>query len=231
MPTTTFRSRLWYDTAKWSTKILASTCFGLRTEGGSRVPATGPALVIANHQSFLDPAIIANASRRRLRFFARKTLFDNPVFGRMIASLGAVPVDQEGIAKEGLKILLNLLEQGEAVVVFPEGERSPDGHMQALKPGILLVVKRLAPPIVPVGIAGAFDFYPRDATFPRFAPIFIPRERLEGVAVSVGKPIDSRIYQGMSREETLSALFDEIARMKTRAEKLRLGGSRGKNCS
>jgi 1-acyl-sn-glycerol-3-phosphate acyltransferase len=227
----TLRSRLWYDVATWSTKFVASTCFGLRTEGKWNVPLTGPALVVANHQSFLDPALVADATRRRLRFLARKTLFDNPVFGRLIASLGAVPVDQEGIAKEGLKTLLKLLEQGEAVVVFPEGERSADGNMIPLKPGILLVLKRLALPVVPVGIAGAFECYPRGATFPRFAPIFVPAERLEGIAVSVGKPIDSRTYQGMTREDTLSALFGEIARMKARAEQLRLGGSRAGNCS
>src|SRR3954467_10758500 len=99
----------------------AELTFGcsIRTEGGRHVPRKGPALLIANHQSYLDPVLVGMASPRHLCFLARKTLFRHRVFAWLIRSLHAVPVDQEGVAKEGLKAILRQLEAGQAVLVFP----------------------------------------------------------------------------------------------------------------
>src|SRR5947209_4593098 len=127
-----------------------------RFQGGHHVPPTGPVLMLANHQSFLDPVAIGLAtSNRRVWFMARKTLFANPLFGAYLRSVRVVPVDQEGIAKEGLQIVLELLGRGAAVVIFPEGERSESGKMVPLKPGITLLLRRSEVPVLPVGIAGA----------------------------------------------------------------------------
>src|SRR6185436_3601001 len=98
----------------------------------------------------------------------------NPLFAALIRSLNAVPIDQEGIGKDGIRTILEQLQLGRAVVVFPEGERTPDGRMLPLKPGIHLLIKRTQAPIVPVGIAGAFDAWPRGRRFPMPAPLFWP---------------------------------------------------------
>src|SRR5258707_10764070 len=110
---------LWYDfcyTVAW-TSLTALNSY--RFEGGRHVPPTGPGLLVANHESFLDPALVGLSVHRRVCYLARKTLFRNPLFAWLIHSLNAVPVNQEGVAKEGLKTVLHLLEQGQAVVVFP----------------------------------------------------------------------------------------------------------------
>src|SRR5262249_15841319 len=70
--------------------------FGLRVEGGRRIPAAGAALLIANHQSFLDPILLGLCTHRPLRYLARKTLFKNALFAWLIRSLSGVPIDQEG---------------------------------------------------------------------------------------------------------------------------------------
>src|SRR6185436_17732030 len=100
-------------------------------------------------------------------------------------ALNAVPVDQEGVAKEGLKTVIHLLKEGKAVVVFPEGERTLTGEMLELKPGIQLILKKTMAPIVPVGIVGSYDALPRGRGYPHLAPLFMPACRA-AIAVSVG---------------------------------------------
>jgi 1-acyl-sn-glycerol-3-phosphate acyltransferase len=213
-------SNCWYDfcsTICWTTLTVG---FSLRTEGTHHVPRRGPVLIIANHESFLDPPAVGVACGRRLSYLARKSLFTESLVGKLVASLRSVPVDQEGVPTEGLRTVLELLEKGEGVLIFPEGERTWTGEMQPLKPGIVLLVRRALPTVVPVGIAGAFDALPRNVTFPRFSPIFMPPTGGD-MAVSIGKPIDGKRLAALSREEILSTLYDEIQKMRERAQRMR----------
>ena len=194
--------------------------FSLRIQGQRNMPQTGPALVVANHQSFLDPPAIGVAARRPLVYLARKTLFRNPYFAALIRSLNAVPIDQQGVGKEGLKTILTQLQLGKAVVVFPEGERTPTGNMRPLKSGIHLLIKRTQAPIVPVGIAGAYDAWPSWRPYPIPAPLFLPAGP-GTIAIAIGKPFDSRRYAELPRDQAMKELFDKIAVEQQRAEKLR----------
>jgi 1-acyl-sn-glycerol-3-phosphate acyltransferase len=180
----------------------------------------GPALIVANHQSFLDPLIIGLCARRPLVYLARKTLFKNRVFAALIRSLNAVPIDQEGVGKEGIRVILEQLSQGKAVVVFPEGERTPHGAMQPLKAGIHLLIKRTRAPIIPVGIAGAYEAWPRSRAYPMPAPVFLP-PREGTISVALGKPLDAHYYAELPRPQALRELLDKIHDEQQRAEKLR----------
>jgi 1-acyl-sn-glycerol-3-phosphate acyltransferase len=213
-------SWLLYEIGYWFFKAVLTWGFNYRYEGGRNVPNTGPALLLANHQSFLDPPIAGCPFRRHICFLARKTLFRNRFFGWLIRRCNAVPVDQEGVAKEGLKSILDQLKAGQAVLVFPEGERTYTGAIQPLKPGILLLIKRISAPIVPIGIAGAFDALPRTRKWPRFSPLFLPTTGAD-VAVSIGKPIPAERYRDMSRDQVLTDLREELMRAQERAERLR----------
>src|SRR5262245_24390544 len=189
-------SYLWYEGAFWLSGATLTFASSIRTEGFKHVPHVGPALLVANHQSFLDPVLIGLAARRHLCFLARKTLFRNQAFTWLIRSLGAVPINQEGFARAGLETILEQLDAGRAILVFPEGERTADGRIQPLRPGIHLLIKRVAMPIVPIGIAGAYHAWPRHQLLPMPAPLFLPP--WEGtLAVSIGPPIDSRKLSGM----------------------------------
>ena len=214
-------SYLWYESWYWTFMVGFTYGFSLRTEGHDNVPKRGSALLIANHQSFLDPLAVGLAARRHLTYLARKTLFTgNELFGRFLKSVNCVPVDQEGVATEGLKITIEQLKAGKAVLVFPEGERTLTGNMLPLKPGIHLILKRAMAPIIPVGIAGAYDAYPRLAPYPQFSPIFMPANKA-CIAVSVGKPLDPEVYAKMPREQALKELLDKIKEMEQKAERLR----------
>jgi cytidylate kinase len=212
--------RLWHETCYVAYFATMTLGFSLRIQGQHNMPKHGPALLIANHQSFLDPILCGLAARRPMVYLARKTLFKNRYAAAIIRSLNAVPIDQEGVGKEGIRTILDQLKLGKAVVVYPEGERTPHGKMQALKPGIHLLIKRAQAPIVPVGIAGAFDAMPRWAWLPTPAPLFWPAAK-GTLSISLGQPLEARLYAEMPRERALQELFEKINAEQQRAEQLR----------
>lgn len=172
-------SRLWYFYMRYFCRIVALSLYRIRVVGHEHVPTTGGALVVANHQCFLDPVFVGLCVERRMNFLARDTLFTFSPLGRLIASLDAIPIDREGTGLAGLKETLRRLKRGELVLIFPEGTRSPDGSLQPLKPGFTTVARRSGVPIVPVAIDGGFEAWPRDRAWPWFAPI----------QVEIGRPI------------------------------------------
>lgn len=213
-------SYLTYDLCSWLVKMSLGMGWSLRATGRENIPKTGPVLLLANHQSYLDPPVIGSSINRHVAYLARKQLFANPAFGFLIRVLNAVPVDQEGIAKEGLKGILAKLEQGWPVLVFPEGSRTYDGHMQPLKPGVLLLVKRVKCPIVPIGIAGAYHAFPRFQRWPTPSPLFLPATD-RCVGVSFGKPRDPATLADLPREKMLEIIGADIAAQVVEAEKIR----------
>lgn len=200
--------RLWYDVA-WSGALISlSLGFSLRRRGWKNVPRSGPLLIVSNHQSMLDPVAVGVSCRRYLSFLARSTLFAQPVLGPLIRSLNSVPIDR-GFGKEGIQSVLHALSLGRAVLVFPEGERSHTDEVQPLKPGISLLIRRVACPIVPAGIAGSFAAWNRFMTWPRFSPAFLPPGP-STIGVNIGEPIDPARYQGKDRDWIVEDLHREL---------------------
>jgi 1-acyl-sn-glycerol-3-phosphate acyltransferase len=211
--------RLWYNTAYWAMWTTFTLAYSYRRRGWHHLPRTGPVLIIANHQSMLDPILVGLAARRYLSFLARHTLFQHPLLAPLIRSLNAIPIDRS-LGKEGIQTVLHALEAGHAVVMFPEGERSHTGQVQPLKPGVSLLIRRVRCPIVPVGIAGAFAAWNRFRRWPRLAPLFVPPTDAT-LAVSVGPPLDPRRYLDMPRAAMLEELRQAIIQQVALAERLR----------
>jgi 1-acyl-sn-glycerol-3-phosphate acyltransferase len=215
-------SHLVYETAYLGAAACMTLGWSLRTHGRHNIPQVGPALLIANHQSFIDPLLVGLSTRRHLCFLARKTLFKRPLFTWLLRMLNAVPIDQEGVGKDGIKTILEQLQLGQAVVIFPEGHRTKHGALQPLMPGVLLLIKRTQAPIVPVGIAGAYDAWPPWRKYPIPSPLFLPSCR-GSIAVSIGVPtVASRIAQ-LPREQALRELSQLIDTEQRRAELFRNG--------
>jgi 1-acyl-sn-glycerol-3-phosphate acyltransferase len=112
------------------------------------------------------------------------------------------------------------LQLGKAVLVFPEGHRTSDGKLQPLMPGVHLLIKRKLAPVVPVGIAGAFEAWPRWSPLPIPAPLFLPAGK-GTLAVSVGKPLDPGPLAELPREQVLNQLLAELRTVYGGAERLR----------
>ena len=195
--------------------------FSYRCEGKRNVPRDGPLLIVANHQSWFDPFLVGLAIPRRIRFMARRTLFTgNPVLGAFLRGLNIIPVNQEGFAREGLRLTRERLDAGEAVLVFPEGQRSWEGKIDKLMPGVTLLIRQAKPQVLPVGIAGAWDAWPRWRLIPTMSPLFLPPNRAT-IAVSVGKPLNGAALAALEREEILQTLSKELHLGWDRAKRLR----------
>ncbi len=212
--------RLWHEFLYLPYHSLFTLGFSIRLQGQRNMPWSGPVLLVANHQSFLDPLLVGLVARRPLVYLARRTLFRNRIFGAMIRSLNAVPIDQDGIGLDGIRTVLEQLSFGKAIAIYPEGARTEDGQMHPLKPGIHLLIRKAQVPIVPVGIAGAYDAWPIWRSYPIAAPLFLPAGPAT-ISVSLGKPVDPAPFAKMPREQALKELFDLIHIEQQRAEKLR----------
>jgi 1-acyl-sn-glycerol-3-phosphate acyltransferase len=212
---------LWYGFLHAALMAYFTLANSLRFAGRRNVPPAGPALFVANHESYIDPLLVGLASPRRLAFLARANLFHG-LLGRFLRSVNTFPVDQEGFAREGLKAMIDLLAAGWPVLVFPEGERSWDGAMRPFRPGVHLIIKKTHAPIVPCGIAGAHETLPRARTppVPGASPLFLPPGPAT-IAVVIGKPLDGALLAKMPREEALARLFEEVKKVQERAERLR----------
>lgn len=215
-------SWLWYEFAYLINFPLYRSLWGLKVQGTPLVPRKGPLLVITNHQSMLDPLGMGVAIRRHMAFLAKKSLFQNKFFSAAIRTLGAVPVDRDGTGIAGLKAVMNLLEAGRAVLVFPEGTRTDDGRMKRFEPGITTLIRKKKPAILPVGIAGAYEAWPRDSGFRFSFPFFPPTKA--AMAMSIGKPLSGEQLAAWDRDKLLRFLFDQVAAQRFEAEKLRRRG-------
>ena len=138
-----------------------------RVFGRENMPKTGPALMACNHQSFLDPVMIAQPFWREFWFVARDSLFKNRLFGAFIAHNNALPIRRGEGDITAFKTIIRLLRRGFPVVIFPEGTRSRDGSLRPMNPNSFEVAKRAKAPIIPVLIYGAYEAFPRGAKFPR----------------------------------------------------------------
>lgn len=139
--------------------------YKIRVSGLENLPSGG-ALLASNHTSYLDPPLVAIATPEEVHFLARDTLFRGR-FGSFIMKLNAHPVSDEHNLN-ALKLLVKLVNQGNKVVMFPEGARSLDGMIHEVKPGIGLIMSLSKKPIVPVYVEGAFAIWPREQKWPRF---------------------------------------------------------------
>jgi 1-acyl-sn-glycerol-3-phosphate acyltransferase len=210
----------WWDLGKVACFYTLTSLFSLRTAGGRNVPSSGPVLLLSNHQTFLDPVLVGLAVPRYVRWVARQTLHKNRFLAALINSLRAIPIDHRGFSREGLQSTLDALEHGDCVGMFPEGERTHDGLLHQFKPGFSLLVKRSKAPIVPAGIAGAYNAWSRTRKLPWPSPLFMPPTD-RTIAVSVGKPIDPARFTGVSRDEMLGELQQAVRIEMGKAERLR----------
>ncbi len=92
--------------------------------------------MVSNHQSHLDPPLVGMACHRHMNYIARETLFAFKPFAWLIHSINAIAIDREGLGLAGIKESLKRLKNGEMVLIFAEGTRTPDGEIKPFKPGI-----------------------------------------------------------------------------------------------
>jgi 1-acyl-sn-glycerol-3-phosphate acyltransferase len=189
-----------YQLSVTLTRFVASNYFRLQIHGRENAIEEGPALLAMNHQSFLDPPLAALCCHRELHFLARKTLFNVPIVGLLLPHLNVIGVDRDGADMSALKSVIRVVRCGGCTIIFPEGTRTSDGHLQPARSGVGLVIAKTLAPVVPIRIFGAFEAFPRTTKLPRRRPI----------TLVIGKPMrfssddligDARVvYQRLSEQ-------------------------------
>lgn len=114
----------------------------------------GPVIYAPVHRSNLDAPLVASGVDRRLRALAKESLFSNRAVRWYISSLGAFPVDRGAADRESLRIAASIIEQGDPMLIFPEGTRQTGRQVGEVFDGVAFLAARTQAPVVPVGIAG-----------------------------------------------------------------------------
>lgn len=150
-----------YRFAQQVVRFLRPLVARLDVHGLENVPAEGPFLLIANHQSYLDPILIQTVLRRPIYTMAKSTQFSDRLTGGFLRRVNSFPVRRFETDPQAVRIVLRRLGEGHGVGIYIEGERSWDGRIQPPRLGVLRLILKAGVPVVPVGISGTYDVWPR----------------------------------------------------------------------
>ena len=137
----------------------------MKVEGRENIPAEGIFILAPTHRSILDTPISSGVTRRRMRFMGADKWWSNKWFGQLLTMLGGFPVTRGSADREALKRCISLLEGGEPLVLFPEGERKSGPIVQPLFEGATYIAAKTGAPIIPIGIGGSEKAMPKGAKF------------------------------------------------------------------
>lgn len=176
--------------------------------GLENVPATGPVILASNHLSFADSVVIPTLVPRRVAFLAKDDYFTGTgpkgAFTKAwFEALGMLPVDRDDpqAALKSLDVALEVLREGGAFGIYPEGTRSRDGRLYRGRTGAAHLALTAGCPIVPVGLVGTERLQPVGSNLPR----------LVRIEVSFGAPIQvAGRFEGVPLGRARRELTDEV---------------------
>lgn len=191
---------------------LARAVYRPRIEGRENVPRTGAVIFASNHLSFIDSMAIPVAAPRPVHFLAKSSYFEGTGFAGaasrfFFTSVGAIPVRRGAgqAALDALDLQRQLLDDGLAVALYPEGTRSTDGRLYKGRTGVAFLALQTGAPVVPVGLIGTDRVMPVGAKMPSLS---------ERVTVRFGTPLDLSGYgaatSGHARRQATDAIMDAI---------------------
>jgi 1-acyl-sn-glycerol-3-phosphate acyltransferase len=222
------------DIAPWMAALAGAVRVGLagltrvHVEGAiDEIPRTGPVIVAANHSSNLDVPVLGSSLMprlgRRLQWLGKKELFDWPIVGWIARNGGVHAIDRGAADVEAFRIARRILEEGHALFVFPEGTRSRDGTLGDGRDGVAVLALRTGAPIVPVGVSGSYERWPRGQRLPR------PGGR---VTVRIGSPfrladvLPPDLDRRAAKTESTELIMRRIAELLPERQRGRYGAAR-----
>jgi len=185
--------------------IVAGPMFHLRIDGTERLPKSGAAILVANHRSWLDPALLGSASVRPVHFLVLDDVYDRRWARWFYRWMRTIPVSADsGKSLRAMRDAMRRLRAGELIGIFPEGRVFSEDSPGEFRPGVALLALRSGSPVVPVHIRGSAEAWPRGKAWPRPAR----------VSVSIGSPISPKERGGETARE-LTIRIEEALREKT----------------
>jgi 1-acyl-sn-glycerol-3-phosphate acyltransferase len=163
--------------------------FRTTVEGADRVPATGAVIIAPVHRSFIDFFVASEVTDRKLHYMAKDSLWKSGLLAKILPAVGAFPVHRESADREALRRAQQVLDAGEVLILFPEGERRSGPVVDDLHEGVAFLAARTGATVVPVGIGGSASVMPKGARIPR------PRH----IHLIVGQPLEAPARTGGGR--------------------------------
>lgn len=147
--------------------------------GRDSIPHQGSFVLVANHQSLLDPLILVACIPRKITFLAAAYIFKIPLVGQIVRAVGALPVKSLKGNYKTMKHSLSRLAKGGVVGIFPEGGVSLDGELRPFMSGWAYLALKTGVPVIPVAISGTREVLPVGRYIPQ-------RSRIR---INIGKPV------------------------------------------
>jgi len=162
-------------------KIILKLFFKFEVKGRENVPEKGPFIVVANHVSYVDPAVMGVACHTvPVTFLAKEEVLKTFILGAWSRAVGCIFINRSSGGIGSLKKVLEKLNKNGAVGIFPEGTRSVDGNLGKAEPGVGIIAAKSGAPLIPMYIFGTREMLPIGSKF--FKP--------SRVAAKVGRPVD-----------------------------------------
>jgi 1-acyl-sn-glycerol-3-phosphate acyltransferase len=176
--------------------------FRTSVDGADQVPASGPVIIAPVHRSFIDFFVASEVTPRKLHYMAKDSLWGNGLLARILPAVGAFPVHRESADREALRRAQQVLDAGEVLILFPEGERRTGPVVEELHEGVAFLAARTGATVVPVGIGGSASVMPKGKRLPR------PRH----IHLIVGRPVAPPTRSGSGRvaRSTIHQLTEEL---------------------
>jgi len=201
---------LWYGVCLQVVRVFSTLFFRIRVIHRERLPAKGGVLVVSNHQSYLDPILVAVGVQRPLHPMARESLFRFLPFALLIRSVYAFPVRRASADLGAVREAMRRLKDGAVVLMFPEGTRTRDGSIAPFHAGPIMIAGRAGVPVVPAVIEGAFDAWPRTCWLPR------PHT----IRVAFGRPLSAEEVAAGDPEKLIKILWHRMQDLQAELRRL-----------
>lgn len=194
--------------ARGAVAIFCRVFWRLSIEGRENLPATGAYVLAPVHRSNVDTLVVGALQRRRVRFMGKDSLWKQKWAGWFLSAVGGFPVTRGAADLEALRTCGEMLDGGEPLVVFPEGQRRSGPVVQELYDGAAYLALRSQVPIVPVGIGGSERAMPKGSKLLR--PVKI--HAVVGAPIQVPALEGKRVPRDQVRAVT-AQLYDEVQRL------------------
>lgn len=207
-------SRAFYTFVRSVINLFCRTFWRTKVVGARNVPRSGPFILAPVHRSNIDTPLACTVTPRRMRYMGKDSLWKSRVVGWTLSALGGFPVSRGTADREALRRCIQVLEAGEPLVLFPEGERKSGPDVQPLFDGAMYIALKAGVPVIPVGIGGSARAMPKGKKYLRPSKC----------VVLIGEPLippasEGRASRTAVRDFTaqlhgrLQELFDEAQRM------------------
>lgn len=177
----------------------------VRVEGQENLEPSRTYIFVGNHTSQTDIWTFQGYIPHDFRWIAKKELFAIPIFGVAMRAVDFISIDRSRgrQAVNSLNNAANRIAEGTSVLIFPEGTRSPDGHLQPFKTGAIMLAIKAGVPVVPVGFNGAHQVLPKGSLVARGGD----------VVLRIGTPLPTSDFNVKDKQELALKVQQQVAEL------------------